>query len=78
MKNYLGIFVICLIGCYLCILSFAIFPYLALVIIALILSGIISSYIRQGEKIEELEKRIHSLEMKESADSQVLTEKENS
>jgi uncharacterized membrane protein YciS (DUF1049 family) len=68
MKNFLGTFVICLILCYIFLLFGGAFIFenlwAILIFVAFIVAILITAFVHQETKIEELEKRIKTLESK--------------
>lgn len=71
MMGYIGLFLICLIGCYLYVICFFSNIYLAIVVTALILAGFLYSYLNQSEKLTKMEKRIQTLEAGREPESSI-------
>lgn len=59
---FTGLFILCLIGCYIYATLFFSNVFLAIVVTALIMAGFLKTFVQQGDKIKELEKRLLMIE----------------
>lgn len=73
---YLGLFLICLLGCYFYLIFIFSNSYLVIVVSALILAALLKTFILQGDKIKELESRIQAIESDQTKKDQISSQEE--